>query len=124
MDILKKCFSLLYDKRSEHRYSLLGYFSGQFTRESSEEETFAVHPIDVSKFGLGLLINPVPAENEIIIYQNDPITEPIRFRIKHVHLTKGSTKLDTNLARCGLQTEDDKEIISIFSQSLSLMIQE
>ena len=123
MNIFKRCLSLVYDKRASQRYALLGFFSGTFQLEATQR-SLLVHPLDISTKGLGILADVSLELGTLLRYQNDPNLAVFEFKIAHVQPAGNQTDGRSDLIRFGLVCTSHSEILSHFSQSLSLMIQE
>ncbi len=96
------------DLRQEHRFQLRGAFNNAFFALGSR--TVAVEPLDVSRNGLGLLIDDAweyddIASLHIIFLENQaPITLELRYK-RHERNSRGLHAR----TRCGLElSEDDK----------------
>ncbi len=123
---IKNVVGRIRDRRQDPRYALYGSFPGEF--KGRRGETYHVLPVDISRRGLGLLIDPSPAEGDKV--ELDLTGEGhanLCFAIKHVHdssIVAISGLKD--MKRCGLELtkEQEEDLLHYFASFDSLMIQE
>lgn len=89
------------DQRSQPRYHLSGPLPGIWL--SQDGQPLEILPVDVSKIGLGLLIDPAPRAGDIIIWQTQHPNESFEFKVIWT-ITPREASLPNmeSLRRCGL----------------------
>ena len=123
---IKNVVDKLKDRRGDSRYALYGSFPNDILGDQGQ--IYHVLPVDVSRTGIGLLIDPAPKEGErVTLAISNPENISLEFEVKHLHA--GSVVAISGLSdmkRCGLGLVDQKstDLLSLFGQIETLMIQE
>lgn len=107
------------DRRTENRCAFIGDIPGRLVHQSNELKFLAV---DVSRKGLGIHLDPCPAEGEEITVEfKNKARRPLRFTVKHIYegaSVKG--KDDSEMQRCGIELipgqSSDIDLLEIFSR--------
>ncbi|MBC7532288.1 MAG: hypothetical protein H7318_11965 [Oligoflexus sp.] len=115
------------ERRTENRCAFIGEIPGRLVHQSHELKFLAV---DVSKRGLGILLDPCPAEGEEILVEFDQkIRGPLRFTIKHIYegaSIKEAASETAEMQRCGIELTagqaPDIDLIEIFTRYVTTTI--
>ncbi|MFW7379924.1 MAG: PilZ domain-containing protein [Oligoflexus sp.] len=120
------------DRRANPRYSLSGSLPGELRGEDGVQ--FNAMTVDISRRGLGLLIDPAPQPGAVIELEFDQVEnipgdiKSLQFTIRHVlespiHTITGLV----NMKRCGIEIIDPDrslDLVHFFSEFDTLIIQE
>lgn len=114
------------ERRTENRCAFIGEIPGRLLHQSHE---LKFHALDVSRKGLGILLDPCPAEGEEILVEFDRKSRgPLRFTVKHIY--EGATGKESHdetdtaaMQRCGIELTpgqaSDIDLIEIFTRYLT-----
>ena len=123
---IKNVVGRIRDRRQDPRYALYGSLPGEF--KGRRGETYHVLPVDISRRGLGLLIDPSPTEGDKIeLDLSGEGHSNLSFEIKHVHESSiVAISGLKDMKRCGLQLAKthEEDLLHYFANFDSLMIQE
>lgn len=129
--LIKEIIDRHQDRRSEPRYSLSGTLPGEFKGQEGRE--FHARPVDISRRGLGLLLDPAPSPGIIIDLELEDASpeqavQVLSFTVRHVHDTPIRCVSGlVDLKRCGLELIDPDRTIDLlhfFARYDTLIIQE
>jgi hypothetical protein len=117
------------DRRNDPRYGLSGALPGEIRDKNGV--VFSVMLVDISKRGLGLLIDPAPEVGSVLTLceENSGNEDTLQLVVRHVHNSQILTIHDLqNMKRCGLEILQPKQgeldLIQRFSTCDMLLIQE
>jgi len=119
------------DRRADPRYSISGSLPGELKSDDGHE--YNVMPVDISRRGMGILIEPAPKPGAVIsleVLEDEPgkDNQILHFTIRHVlDNSMRSVSGLVDMKRCGIEIVDPDrslDLIHFFAQYDTLIIQE